>query len=213
MQLYDFWRSSASYRVRIALNLKNLPYESIPIHLGKNEQHEASFREKNPQGFVPMLIDGKKTFTQSLAICEYLDETHPAPAFLPGTAAERARIRAMALTIACDIHPLNNKRILDYLRDPLGHNEDTVNTWYRLWVGEGLAAIEAMLVHDAHTGKFCHGNQPTLADICLVPQVANALRFNCPLENFPTIQRIYAACMALPAFDKAQPDQQPGAQK
>jgi maleylacetoacetate isomerase len=212
MQLYDFWRSSAAYRVRIALNLKNLPYESIPVHLGKGEQSKPEYKEKNPQGFVPLLIDGPRSFSQSLAICEYLDETHPAPPFLPATPEARARVRSIALTVACDIHPLNNKRILDYLRSPLGHDDATVDTWYRHWVAEGLEAIEKILVNSNHTGKFCHGDQPSLADICLVPQTANAIRFECPLEPYPTIQRIYVACLALPAFDRAQPANQRDAQ-
>jgi maleylacetoacetate isomerase len=211
MKLYDYWRSSASYRVRIALNLKNLPYQSIPIHLLNDEQREPAFRAINPQGFVPLLVDGEHSLTQSLAMIEYLDETHPTPPFLPTTPAERARVRAIALVVACDIHPLNNKRILDYLRAPLGHDKATVDTWYKHWVDEGLQTLEKILAGNKQTGKFCHGDQITLADICLVPQVANALRFACPLENYPTVRRIYAECLKHPAFDKAQPDQQPDA--
>lgn len=212
MTLYDYWRSSAAYRVRITLNLKNLPYESIPIHLLNDEQREPAYRALNPQGFVPMLVEGEHSLTQSLAICEYLDETHPAPPLLPATPLERARVRALALTVACDIHPLNNKRILDYLRAPLGHDKATVEIWYRHWVAEGLMTLEKMLKDNPQTGKFCHGEQITLADICLVPQVANAIRFSCPLDNYPTVHRIYLACMQHAAFDKAQPDKQPGAQ-
>jgi maleylpyruvate isomerase len=208
MKLYDYWRSSASYRVRIALNLKNLPYESIPIHLLNDEQREPAFRAINPQGFVPMLVDGQHSITQSLAICEYLDETHPAPPFLPKTSIERARVRAIALVVACDIHPLNNKRILDYLRAPLGHDKATVDAWYKHWVDEGLQTLEKMLAENGATGKFCHDNQVGLADICLVPQVANAIRFTCPLQNYPTVRRIYYECLKLPAFDRAQPDKQ-----
>lgn len=211
MKLYDYWRSSASYRVRIALNLKNLPYELIPIHLLNDEQREPAFRAINPQGFVPLLVDDKYAVTQSLAICEYLDEIHPAPPFLPTTPIERARVRAIALVVACDIHPLNNKRILDYLRAPLGHDTVAVDAWYRHWVDEGLQTLKKMLAGNKQTGKFCHGDQITLADICLVPQMANALRFACPLENYPTLRRIYAECLKYPAFDKAQPDQQPDA--
>ncbi len=211
MQLYDYWRSSASYRVRIALNLKNLPYASIPIHLLHDQQREPAFRAINPQGFVPMLEDGQHSITQSLAICEYLDETHPAPPFLPAAPIERARVRAIALVVACDIHPLNNKRILDYLRAPLGHDKATVDTWYKHWVDEGLQTLEKMLAGNNQTGKFCHGDQVGLADICLIPQVANALRLACPLQNYPTVRRIYDECLKLPAFDKAQPDKQPDA--
>jgi maleylacetoacetate isomerase len=208
MKLYDYWRSSASYRVRIALNLKNLPYESIPIHLLNDEQREPAFRAINPQGFVPMLLDGENTITQSLAICEYLDETHPAPPFFPATPVARARVRAIALVVACDIHPLNNKRVLDYLRAPLGHDKASVDAWYKHWVDEGLQTLEKMLAGNSATGKYCHGDQLSLADICLVPQVANALRFACPLENYPTVRHIYDVCLKLPAFDKAQPDKQ-----
>ncbi|MEY4729511.1 MAG: hypothetical protein RL020_669 [Pseudomonadota bacterium] len=208
MKLYDYWRSSAAYRVRIALNLKNLPYQSIPIHLLNDEQREPAYRAINPQGFVPMLVDGEHSLAQSLAIIEYLDETRPAPPLLPTAPVERARVRAIALVVACDIHPLNNKRILDYLRAPLGHDKASVENWYKHWVDEGLQTLEKMLAGNKQTGKFCHGDQITLADICLVPQVANALRFACPLENYPSVRRIYAACLQHPAFDKAQPDRQ-----
>jgi maleylacetoacetate isomerase len=211
MKLYDYWRSSAAYRVRITLNLKNLPYESMPIHLLNDEQREPAYRALNPQGFVPMLVEGAHSLTQSLAICEYLDETHPTPPLMPATPLERARVRALALTVACDIHPLNNKRILDYLRAPLSHDKATIDTWYKHWVAEGLMTLEKMLAGNQQTGKFCHGEHITLADICLVPQVANAIRFSCPLDDFPTVHNIYQACMQHPAFDKAQPDKQPDA--
>ncbi|MGB8337753.1 MAG: maleylacetoacetate isomerase, partial [Burkholderiales bacterium] len=155
---------------------------------------------------------GAYSLNQSLAICEFLDETRPSPPFLPTEPAERARVRALALVVACDIHPLNNKRILDYLRAPLGHDKQTVDTWYRHWVAEGLWVLEKMLAGNKHTGKFCHGDQVSLADICLVPQVANAIRFACPLAEFPTVRAIYAACLTVPAFDKARPEKQPDAQ-
>lgn len=212
MKLYDYWRSSAAYRVRIALNLKNLPYDSIPIHLGNDEQREPAYRAINPQGFVPLLVDGDVSLTQSLAIIEYLDEIRLDPPFMPKNPAERARVRAIALVVACDIHPLNNKRILDYLRAPLGHDKAAVDAWYKHWVDEGLQTLEKMLAKSSQTGKFCHGEQISLADICLVPQVANAIRFACPLQDYPTVRRIYAECLALPAFDKAQPEKQAGAQ-
>ncbi len=213
MKLYDYWRSSAAYRVRICLNLKNISYQSIPIHLLNDEQRDPAYRALNPQGFVPMLVDGPISLTQSLAICEYLDETQPQPPLLPSTPIERARVRALALTVACDIHPLNNKRILDYLRAPLGHDKATVETWYKHWVAEGLLTLEKMLAGNPHTGKFCHGEHITLADICLVPQVANAIRFACPLDGYPTVHKIYLACLEHPAFDKAQPDHQADAPK
>jgi maleylacetoacetate isomerase len=211
MKLYDYWRSSAAYRVRIALNLKNLPYESIPIHLLNDVQRQPAYRAINPQGFVPMLVDGAHSLTQSLAIIEYLDEMHPTPPFLPTTPVERARVRAIALVVACDIHPLNNKRILDYLRAPLGHDKATTDAWYQHWVDEGLQTLEKMLGGNKQMGKFCHGERITLADICLVPQVANAIRFACPLEHYPTVRRIYDECLQHPAFDQAQPNRQPDA--
>ena len=210
-KLYGFFRSSAAYRVRIALNLKNVSYDNAFVHLAKGEQYK-TYGLLNPQKLVPALeIDGA-LLTQSLAIVEYLEETKPEPPLLPKDALGRARVRALASAIACDIHPLNNLRVLKYLVGPLGASEDKKLAWYRHWIKEGLDAIEAMLANDPATGTFCHGARPTLADVCLVPQVANARRFDCPLETYPTVRRIEAACLALPAFAKARPENQPDAE-
>jgi maleylacetoacetate isomerase/maleylpyruvate isomerase len=214
MKLYTYFRSSAAYRVRIALNLKGLGYESIPVHLvrGGGEQKLPDYKARNPLGLVPTLEHGSTVLTQSLAIMEWLEETHPSPALLPATADARAQVRAIAQTIACDIHPLNNLRVLRYLTHDLGVSEEQKDQWYRHWVQEGLQAVERLLVQSGSTGSFCYGETPTLADCCLVPQVFNALRFSCPLDSMPTIQRIVAACEALPAFQKAAPAQQADAQ-
>jgi maleylpyruvate isomerase len=214
MELYDYFRSSASYRVRIGLNLKGLSPERHFVHLTRDggEQFSEGFSRLNPQHLVPVLVDNGNAISQSLAILEYLDETHPEPPFLPAAAAARARVRAMALAIACDIHPLDNLRVLFYLRDALGQDEEARNTWYRHWVAKGLEALEAALAGDRATGRFCHGDTPGLADICLVPQIFNAKRFDCPLGGYPTVMRIFDACMALPAFDAAQPANQPDAE-
>lgn len=214
MQLYDYFRSSASFRVRIGLNLKGLSPERHFVHLtkGGGQQFAADFTKMNPQQLVPVLVDGEEAISQSLAILEYLDETHPAPPFLPGTPGDRARIRALSLAIACDLHPLNNLRVLFYLKDPMGQSDDARNTWYRHWVAKGLGAFETALVSDARTGTFCHGNTPTLADICLVPQIFNAKRLECPLDAYPRVMRVFDACMKLPAFDAAQPTKQPDAE-
>ena len=209
-KLYGFYRSSAAYRVRIALNLKNVSYTDAFVHLAKGEQHKA-FALLNPQKLVPALeIDGH-LLTQSLAILEYLEETKPEPPLLPKDAAGRARVRGLALQVACDIHPLNNLRVLGYLAKTLGASEAQKQAWYCHWIAEGLAALEAALARDPATGAFCHGSTPTLADVCLVPQVANARRFKCPLDSYPTIRRIEAACLALPAFARASPENQPDA--
>jgi maleylpyruvate isomerase len=218
MKLYSYFRSSASYRVRIALNLKNLPYEVVPIHLQKNggEHLTAEYRQLNPNALVPALIDeaddNPAALTQSLAIIEYLEETHPESALLPKNAADRAFVRSIALSIACEIHPLNNLRVLRYLVRDLKVDEESKNAWYRHWVEEGLTALEATLSRDSRVGKFCFGDTPTLADCCLVPQIANAQRFNCDLSNMPTIMRINDACLALDAFTKAGPANQPDAE-
>ncbi|HYH22978.1 MAG TPA: maleylacetoacetate isomerase [Azospirillum sp.] len=212
MKLYGYFRSSAAYRVRIALNLKGLQAEQASVHLRKGEQKQPPFAALNPQKFVPVLVDGDTALTQSLAIVEYLEEVHPQPPLLPTDPAGRARVRALALAIACDIHPLNNLRVLNYLRSPLGQDEEARNTWYRHWVAEGFDALEAMLANDPATGRFCHGDAPTLADVCLVPQVANAERFDCDLAPYPTIRRIAEAARALPAFAAAAPEKQPDAE-
>jgi maleylpyruvate isomerase len=211
MILHDYFRSSAAYRVRIALNLKGLEYERRFVHLRKGEQRAPEYRKHNPQGLLPTLeVDGQE-LTQSLAIIEYLDETHPLPALLPGAPADRAFVRAVALLIACDIHPIDNLRVLQYLAKTLGVDEPRRDDWYRHWIREGFDALEPMLAARA-TGRFCLGDTPTLADICLVPQVANAKRLNTPLDAYPRILAVNEACLALPAFDRAQPQHQPDAE-
>jgi len=210
MKLYSYFRSSAAYRVRIALNLKGIAYEQVPVNLLKGEDQGEDYRKLNPQGLVPALItaDGQ-VLIQSLAICEYLEEHYPDPPLLPAAAPGRARVRALADLIACDIHPLNNLRVLKYLTGTLGVDKEQKIAWYQHWVVEGFTALEALLADSPDTGRFCHGDQPTLADVCLVPQVANAQRLACELSPYPTIQRISAACDALPAFAQAHPSQQP----
>lgn len=212
MLLYGYFRSSAAYRVRIALNLKGLAYDNHFIHLQKNDQLSADFARLNPQRLIPALAEGENLFTQSLAIIEYLDETHPEPRLLPASPVERARVRALALAIACDIHPINNLRVLRYLTKDLGIPEDKKDQWYRHWVETGLQAFETLLAASPATGRFCHGDRPGLADICLVPQVANARRFKCDLSACPTVERIVAECAKLEAFAKAAPDRQPDAE-
>ena len=212
MILYDYWRSSAAYRTRIALNLKGLEAERRFINLARGAQAEADFVKVNPQKFVPALVTDGGTLTQSLAIIEWLDETHPLPPLLPGDAANRAAIRAFALAIACDIHPLNNLRVLNHLRQKLGQDEDGVNAWYLHWIDTGLAACEAMLA-DVPASKFCFGGQPTLADICLVPQMANARRYKADLAPYPRLVAANAAVRAHEAFAKAAPEAQPDAVK
>jgi len=214
MKLHTYFRSSAAFRVRIALNLKGLPYEAVPVHLLRHggQQHQPAYRALNPMGGVPVLQDGALVLTQSLAIIEYLEEVHPQPALLPATPAERARVRALAQAIACDIHPVNNLRVLQYLKGPLGHTQDEVDAWYRHWVGLGLAAVEQLLANHPQTGRFCHGDTPGLADCCLLPQVFNARRYQCSLDALPTLQRIAAACETHPAFAAALPANQPDAE-
>jgi len=211
MRLHDYFRSSAAFRVRIALNLKGLAAGRDFIHLRKGEQRSPAFLAVNPQGLIPVLTEGEQAFTQSLAIIEYLDETHPRPPLLPDTAAGRARVRAIAQAIACDIHPINNLRVLQYLEREFAVDAAGRDKWYRHWIAEGFQALEPQLAARAH-GAFCEGDAPTLADICLVPQVANAQRFKVPLESFPRIRSINAACLALPAFADALPDRQPDAE-
>ncbi|MCC7327306.1 MAG: maleylacetoacetate isomerase [Burkholderiales bacterium] len=213
MKLYDYFRSSAAYRVRIALNLKGLGIERAFVHLRRNAQREGDYLALNPQGLVPALvIGGGAVLAQSLAIIEYLDETHPEPPLLPADPAARARVRGIALEIACDIHPLDNLRVLRYLTSTLGLSEEQKDAWYRYWIDVGLEALEMRLVRDAATGRYCHGEQPTLADICLVPQLANARRAGIDLSPFPTLTRIEAACTALPEFAAAEPSKQPDAE-
>ncbi len=213
MKLYGYFRSSAAYRVRIALNLKGVEYETVPVHLLKDggQQFSDSYKALNPTALVPTLVDGDLAIGQSMAILEYLEETHPEPALLPTDPAGRARVRAIAQTIACDIHPLNNLRVLKHLKHGLGVDEDTKNAWYRHWIDVGLTSVEAMLAGHPATGRFCHGDQVTLADVLLVPQVFNARRFECDLSAMPTVTRIVDACSELDAFVQAEPARQPDA--
>jgi maleylacetoacetate isomerase len=198
MKLYHSLPSSASLRVRIALNLKGLSYESVVLDLRANQHQSAEYAKLNPQRAVPTLIDGEAALTQSIAIIAYLEETHPQPPLMPRAPLERARVRAMALAVACDIHPLNNLRVLRYLKHELGADDAARDRWYAHWIGEGFAALEQMV-----GAPFCHGNAPTLADICLVPQVINAQRYKVDLAPYPRIRRIFEECMKLPAFSQA----------
>ena len=209
MKLYGYFRSSAAFRVRIALNLKGLTYDTAPIHLRRNEQNQPDYRSVNPQGLVPALENGGLTLIQSMAILEYLDEIHPEPPFLPKQPADRARVRALADIVACDIHPVNNLRVLRYLMRELGHDEAAIAQWYNHWIAAGFEALEPLLAHDARTGKFCHGDSPGLADIALVPQVVNAERYRLDLAQFPTLVRIYENCVRLEPFTAAHPRNQP----
>ncbi|HCP00842.1 MAG: maleylacetoacetate isomerase [Alphaproteobacteria bacterium] len=211
MKLYDYWRSSAAFRVRIALNLKGLEAEREYIHLRRKDQRSDVYLGVNPQGLVPTLIDDNGTrVVQSMAIMEYLDETRPAIyPLMPRDAEDRARVRAVSQAIACDIHPLNNLRVLRLLGNELGLDEDARNEqWYKHWVNEGMEGVEALL-NDGGAGQFCHGNTPTMADVCLVPQVYNAQRFGCDLSSFPTVMRINEACLDELAFRDALPENQP----
>jgi maleylacetoacetate isomerase len=208
MQLYHYFRSSASYRVRIALALKGLDAELLPVHLLRNEQLAESFAAMAPAKLVPLLVNDDRLLTQSMAIIEYLDETHPTPSLLPGDAAARARIRALAQDVACEIHPLNNLRVLRYLVREMKLAEDDKNRWYRHWVETGLEVVEKQLASSA-TGRFCHGDTPTLADCVLVPQIHNAQRMDCRLDHVPTVMRVFDECMALDAFSSTQPSAYP----
>ena len=210
MKLYNYFRSSASYRVRIALALKGLDYEYVPVQLVRNEQFNESYAAVSAARLVPTLVDDDNLLTQSLAIVEYLDETHPEPPLLPADAVGRARVRALALDIACEIHPLNNLRVLRYLVKDLHVADDDKNRWYRHWVETGLETVERQLQQPG-TGRFCHGDTPTLADVVLVPQIHNAQRFDCRLDHVPTVMRIFDACMALPAFEQTQASRCPDA--
>jgi len=211
MKLYTYFRSSAAYRVRIALNLKGLAYDAVLVHLvkGGGEHLQDAYRAVNPSALVPSLQDEGATITQSMAILEYLEETHPATPLLPAAPLERARVRELAQMIACDIHPVNNLRILRYLVRTLGVSDDAKNEWYRHWIKEGFAALEAHLARDPAPGRFCHGDTPTMADCFLVPQVYNAQRFDVDMTAYPRIAAINDACTALPAFIAAHPSQQP----
>jgi maleylacetoacetate isomerase len=212
VKLYTYFRSSAAFRVRIALNLKGLRYEPQFVHLPRGEHRGAGFTSLNPQALLPTLDDGAARLNQSLAIIEYLEETHPQSPLLPEDAAGRARVRSLSLLVACEIHPLNNLRVLQHLRKELGQNEEQVAAWYRHWVADGLAKLEAELAADPRTGKYSHGDSPGMADCCLVPQVFNAKRFDSDLASYPTVMRVFDACMKLAAFDAAQPAKQPDAE-
>ncbi|MFM5191908.1 maleylacetoacetate isomerase [Aeromonas media] len=210
LQLFGYWRSSASFRVRLVLQLKGLGYEQHPVNLRQGEQKEKAYRRVNPQGLVPFLIDGDVQLGQSVAIMEYLDETYPAYPLMPSAPEERARVRQIVNMIACDTHPLNNLRVLNYLEQELGQSKTARDAWYRHWIDETFTALEQLLMTTA--GVYCVGNEVTLADCMLVPQVYNAHRFNMTLVDYPTIARIVANCEQLQAFVKAAPANQPDAQ-
>ena len=213
MKLYTYFRSSAAFRVRIALNLKGLAYEPAFVHLAKGEHRAPGYGALNPQALVPTLDDSGKLLTQSLAIIEYLDETHPRHPLLPKDAPGRARVRSLAMLIACEIHPLNNLRVLQHLRRALGQNEEQVNGWYRHWIADGLARFEADLANAPGPGRYCHGDAPTMADCCLVPQIFNAQRYQCDTAAYPETMRVFAECMKLDAFARPQSSKQPDADK
>ena len=211
MKLYNYFRSSASFRVRIALHLKGLAYDYLPVHLARGEQKKPAFAAVTAEGLVPVLeLDDDRRLTQSMAIIEYLDETHPQPPLLPADALGRARVRALAQIVACEIHPLNNLRVLKYLVGELKASEDAKNAWYRHWVRLGLESYEAQLA--TRSGLYSHGNAPTLADCCLVPQIFNAQRFDCDLNGLPRTMAVFDACMTLDAFQQAQPSACPDAE-
>jgi maleylpyruvate isomerase len=208
MKLYTLFRSSAAYRVRIALNLKRLRYESVPKALVKGEHRLPDYLSVNPQGLIPALETDGVVLSQSLAIIEYLNERHPEPPLLPETPLGRAHVRSIALAIACDIHPLNNLRVLNYLRSQFGQSEEGVNAWYRHWVTEGFRGLELQVARHSTNGNFCHGDAVSIADVCLVPQVFNARRFNVDLTSFPTITSISTHLESLPEFAAARPEVQ-----
>jgi len=211
MKLYDYFRSSAAYRVRIALNLKGIGYQQCPIDLLQGDDRGTAYRTINPQGLIPALAEGDLLITQSLAICEYLEETHPEPPLLPGDPEQRAQIRALAQIVACDIHPLNNLRVLGYLTRDLEVAEEQKMTWYRHWVSEGFRAIEGLLQRRDQSGRFCYGDHPTLAEVFLIPQLYNARRFEVDLSPFPLITGIEEQCRQIDAFLHARPELQPDA--
>jgi maleylacetoacetate isomerase len=211
VRLYTYFRSSAAFRVRIALNLKGLAYQPVFVHLAKGEHRAAAFASVNPQGLLPTLeLDDGTRLNQSLAIIEFLDEKYPQKPLLPRAAAEKARVRSLSYLIASEIHPLNNLRVLQHLKRALGQNEDQVNAWYRHWIADGLGKLESELA--GNNGRFCHGDEPTMADCCLVPQIFNAKRYNCDLAPYPNTMRAFEACMKVEAFDRAQPSKQPDAE-
>ena len=211
MKMYGFFRSGTSHRTRIVLNLKQISYELLPISLMKNEHKNAAFQAINPQGFVPVLAVNDQLLIQSPAIIEWLEESHPEHPLLPSDALGRAKVRALAAVVGCDIHPINNKRILEYLRNTLKLDDAQVQSWCQHWIDEGFSALETLLAADQTRGDFCYGNQPTLADAYLIPQVDSSKRFKVDMSKYPNIQKIYDACMALPAFQAAAPMNQPDA--
>ncbi|MFM7395513.1 MAG: maleylacetoacetate isomerase [Gammaproteobacteria bacterium] len=211
MILHDFWRSSAAYRVRIALNLKGIAVTHTSHSLSKGAHRSAEFLRVNPQGLVPVLQAGDDVVTQSIAIIEYLDETHPEQPLLPSSPAERATVRAMALSVACDIHPLNNLRVVNYLRSEFKADEEAVTRWIRHWIGIGFEALELQAKRWSADGRYCFGSRATLADACLIPQMYNARRFGCDLSPYPTLVGIDTHCRALEPFLKAAPEAQPDA--
>ena len=211
MKLYTYFRSSAAFRVRIALGLKGLAYDPVFVHLAKGEHRRSEYTAVDPQGLLPTLLVDGAALTQSLAILEYLEETHPQPALLPRDALGRARVRSLSLLVACEIHPLNNLRVLQHLKRQLNQTEEQVNAWYRHWIADGLAKLEAELARGG-SGRYACGDVPTMADCCLVPQVFNAKRYGCELAPYPTVMRVFDACMQLEAFDRAQPSKQPDAE-
>ena len=211
IRLYSYWRSSAAYRVRIALNLKGMPYETLPVHLARGDQHQAPFSDLNPQELVPVLLHGSRILRQSMAIMEYLDETWPTPPLMPTTARDRQRVRAIAQMIACDIHPLNNLRVLQFFENTWNVPQPERDAWVRHWMQVGFEALEDTLADNPSTGTFCDGEMPTMADCCLVPQVYNAVRFGVDMAPYRTIRRINEACLALEAFEAARPENQPDA--
>ena len=213
LQLFSYWRSSAAYRVRIGLNLKGLAHDIVPVHLlhDGGQQHSDVYRSINPQQLVPVLGHGNRRLSQSLAILEYLDEVWPTPPLLPSTSRERHRVRALSQLVACDIHPLNNLRVLQYFEREWNVPQPERDEWVRHWILEGFTAAEAMVAEHPSTGTFCEGNTPSMADCCLIPQVYNARRFGVDMAQFPTLQRIEATCLELPAFDAARPERQPDA--
>jgi len=211
VKLYTYFRSSAAFRVRIALNLKGLSYEPVFVHLAKGEHRAPAYAKVNPQALLPTLeLDDGTRLTQSLAIIEYLDEVHPARPLIPKDALGKARVRSLSYLVASEIHPVNNLRVLQHLKRALGQNDEQVNAWYRHWIADGLAKLEAEL--SGGRGKFCHGDAPTMADCCLVPQIFNAKRYQSDLAPYPNTMRVFDVCMKLDAFDRAQPSKQPDAE-
>jgi maleylacetoacetate isomerase len=211
VKLYTYFRSSAAFRVRIALNLKGLKYEPVFVHLAKGEHRQPQYAAVNPQALLPTLeLDDGKRLTQSLAIIEWLEEKRPTPPLLPKESMARARVRSLAYLVASEIHPLNNLRVLQHLKRALNQTQEQIDTWYRYWIADGLAKLEAELA--GSSGRFCHGDSPSMADCCLVPQIFNAKRYNSDLAPYPTTMRVFENCMKVEAFDRAQPSKQPDAE-